>query len=59
MREAQDNDFELRAVFKLQSQPEIWTSAQPPPNFGTISDVRGIAVVASLARVAAPNPNNR
>ena len=24
MREAQDNDFDLSAVFKLPPQPEIW-----------------------------------
>ena len=59
MREAQENDFEFRAAFKLQPQPEIWRIARHPPNFGTISDVRGITVVASLARVAAPNLNNR
>jgi hypothetical protein len=47
-----------RAVFEPQTQPEIWLSAQHPPNFGIISDVQGIAVVASLTRIAAPNLNN-
>ena len=59
MREARENDFELQAVFQLQSQPEIWMITRHPPNLGTISDVQGITVVASLARVAAPNFNNQ
>ena len=57
MREAQENDFDLSAVFKLPPQPEIWRIARHPPNLGTMSDVRGIAVVAPLAGVLAPKLN--
>ena len=58
MREAQENEFDLSAVFKLPRETEIWRIARTPPNLGTMSDVRGIAVVAPSAGVPAPKLND-
>jgi hypothetical protein len=58
MHETQEGEFDLSAVFKLQPQPEIWTIARHPPNLGTMTDVRGIAVLAPLASVPAPKQND-